>query len=179
VHGSRQNQPVGDVLSGRPVIAFRKRIERVADPIHVVEEFAQDAAPGFGARQRIVQDQAESGEVGLQMDRKPVVPRPVVASEDSNVGDILLLGREIAGIKRREKRVAGLVYISAVAVVALLVSPVRAQRPMGIERMLNAGAGMQRIRRLVSRIDQRTGAAVSRSFTAWNAVTQPFCARSL
>src|ERR1039458_9517532 len=46
---------------------------------------------------------------------------------------------------------------------AALVSPVRAHCPVRMERMLYSGAGVQRIRRLVSGIDESARAAVGRS----------------
>src|ERR1017187_5488754 len=49
---------------------------------------------------------------------------------------------------------------------ASLVSPVRAHRPVGIECMLYSSAGVQRIRRLVSGIDESASAAVGRSWQA-------------
>ena len=33
------------------VIAGTERVERIADSVHVVEQFTEDAAPGFGPRQ--------------------------------------------------------------------------------------------------------------------------------
>src|ERR1035441_5003442 len=45
-----------------------------------------------------------------------------------------------------------------------LVSPVRAHRPVGIESMLDSGAGVQGIRGLVSRIDESARAAAGRTW---------------
>src|ERR1019366_7708299 len=47
-----------------------------------------------------------------------------------------------------------------------LVNPVRGHRPVGVERMLYSSAGVQRIRRLVSGIDESARAAVGRSWQA-------------
>src|SRR5260370_5224347 len=49
--------------------------------------------------------------------------------------------------------------VAAVAVHAGFESVVRAQNPVGVEGVLNAGGGMQRVRRVVIRIDQRGRAA--------------------
>src|ERR1039458_5107010 len=49
---------------------------------------------------------------------------------------------------------------------AALVSPVRAHRPVRMECMLHSGARVQRIRRLVSGIDQSARAAAGRSWQA-------------
>src|SRR5260370_27806864 len=48
--------------------------------------------------------------------------------------------------------------VAAVAVHAGFESVVRAQNPVGIEGVLNAGGGMQSVRRVVIRIDQRSRA---------------------
>src|ERR1035441_637132 len=94
------------------------------------------------------------------MQREPVIPRAVIGSEDGEGGDVLLLGGQIPRAQRREEGVAGLILMPPVAVHAILMGPVSAQHPVGVERVLHTRGGMYRVRCLVGRIDERTCAAV-------------------
>src|ERR1035438_1655312 len=102
-------------------------------------------------------------QVPLQVERHAVVTGAIIGTKNSNVRDICLLRCNVAREKRREKRVTGLILISRVAVHAGLMREFGARHPMRIEGMLDPGGGMQRIRSLICRIDERARATIPRT----------------
>jgi len=43
---------MANVFTGRTVIAWAKGVERIADAVNVIEEFAEYTAPGFAPSRR-------------------------------------------------------------------------------------------------------------------------------
>src|ERR1700675_3671365 len=101
-----------DVFSRGSVVALVKRMKWIAPSIHIVEEFTQYAAPGFSAGQRVVEDQTEARNVGLQMDGERIIAGTVIRAEDGDVRHVGLLCRDILRKLRREQRVTGLVLVA-------------------------------------------------------------------
>jgi len=65
------------------------------------------------------------------MESKRVIAGTIVGAEDGNIGEI----------------------VTTIGVHAALERPVRTQCPISIESVLNAGGGVNRIRRMVVRVD--------------------------
>src|SRR5580698_10993862 len=91
--------------------------------------------------------------VSLQMDRETVVARAIVAAKDRDVGNERLQ----CGIGRDQWPRSGGVVVAAVAVIALLVGVIGAEQPIVTERVLEAGGGVDRVRRTIARVDHRAG----------------------
>jgi len=101
VHDARQREAVEDVFSRWTVISRTKRVERIADSVHVVPELAQHAAPSLGARQHVGRGQVEAvGDIALHAQHHGVVARPVVRFEDGEIGHVGHLG---LGILREQR----------------------------------------------------------------------------
>ena len=148
-----------DIFAGWAVIAGAKGIERIANSIHVIEKLAENAAPSFRARQRVVGDEIEPARnASLQMNCKRVVARAIVGAKDGDVGDVIALVGHVLGVERRKEREAGLILIAAVSVVALFVSVIGGESPVGVESVLEASSGVKRVRSFVMRINDRAGA---------------------
>src|SRR3984885_1892535 len=140
-----QNEPVAHVFTGRTVIALGKRIERIADAVYVIEQLAQDAAPGLRFRERVIRDQIEAArDVALQVNREAIVAGAIVAFKER---DVWRVGGKIH---------AGSEIVAAIAVIALLVGVIGAHQPLSIERMLEARGGVNGVGRAVAAINQRT-----------------------
>src|ERR1700674_1721028 len=123
-----------DVFSRWTIISRGEGIRGIADAIDIIEELTDLTSPGFGAGQRVVRDEIQAPRnVSLKMQRKGVVTGTVVGTEYRDVGKI----------------------VAAVAVHAGLESVVRAQNPIGVESVLNAGGGMQCVGGVVIRVDER------------------------
>src|SRR5271156_1695465 len=143
-----QHETIADVFTGRTVITFGERIERIADAVHVVEQLAQDAAPGLRFRERVIGDEIEAaGDVALQVDREAVVAGAIVALEQR---DVWRVGRQIDA--RSE-------VVAAVAVIALLVGVIGADEPLSVEGMFEARAGVDGVGRSVAAVNQRASGA--------------------
>ena len=97
------------------------------------------------------------------MQGKTVIPGAIICAEDANIGDILLLRGGVLRIERRKQGVAGLIFVSPVGMNASLMSPIGTHHPMGIDCVFHATAGVQRIGRLISRVNQGASATVGRA----------------
>src|SRR5258708_1473108 len=68
VNGSCQNKAMANVFPGGPIISGRESVERIADTIHIIKEFADLASPRFRARDRLISTQLQPRRhVPLQM----------------------------------------------------------------------------------------------------------------
>src|SRR5579872_632668 len=86
VKNSRDNEPMAHIFARRAVIAFGKRVEWIANAIHIIEKFAENASPGFRAAESVVDDQVRPPRnVSLQMNGKRVVARAIVASKHGQI----------------------------------------------------------------------------------------------
>src|SRR6267378_2626762 len=125
---------MADVFTGWAIVAWSEGVKGIANAVDIVEELAKLASPRFCAGEGVVGDETKAPRyVALEMQREGVVTGAIVGAEDGYVGKT----------------------VAAVAVHAGLEGVVRAQNPIGIEGVLNAGSGMQRVRSVVMRIDQR------------------------
>src|SRR5260370_10615267 len=123
---------MADVVAGGTIVARGEGIEGIADAIHIIEEFTDLASPRFCAGERVVGDEIQAmRDVALQMDGKRFVTGAIVGAEDGYVGKA----------------------VAPVTMHASFESVVRAQNPVCAEGVLNAGGGMQRVGRVVMRID--------------------------
>ena len=133
VDGARQNEPVANVFARRSVVARGESVQRIADSIHIIKQFAQHASPGLRLREGIVRDQVKPvRDVALQVKHEGVVAGAVVRPEH-----------------RGRKRVR------AIGMISFFVGVVRARGPICVERVLHTGSRVQGIRCLVIGIDQR------------------------
>src|SRR5260370_8047892 len=108
--------------------------EGSAHAVDIIEQLADLASPRFRGGERVIRDEIQTpGDVGLQVDRQRLVTGTVVGAKNGNVWKI----------------------ITPVSVHSGLERIIRAQNPVGIERVLNATGGVQCIRRVVIRVDQR------------------------
>src|SRR6267378_3051585 len=134
MHRSCKNEAVPNILSGGAIVAWSKSIKRIADAVDVIEQFADEASPGFCAGKCVVRDEIQaSRDVSLQMYCKRFVAGTVVRTEYGNTA---------------------LIIVPPIAVHARLKRPIRAQDPIRVEAMFNPCSRMQRIRRVVIRINQ-------------------------
>src|ERR1700675_1050363 len=123
-----------DVFSRRTIIPRGEGVRGIADAIDIIEKLADLTAPSFRAGKRVVGHKVQVLRyVSLKMQRKGFVTRTIIGAKYGDVGKI----------------------ITPVAMHAGLEGIVRAQNPVGIEGVLNAGGGVQRVRGMVIRIDQR------------------------
>ena len=84
--GSREDDTMPHILTGRTVVAGAERVEWIADAVHIVEEFAEDATPRLRFGVSVIGDQAKACiQVSLQMHQKPVVTGSVVRVEHIDV----------------------------------------------------------------------------------------------
>ncbi len=132
VHRTGEHKAVARVFAGRSVVAGGESIERIANAIYIVEEFAKDAAPCFRLRERVVRSQAETaGDVALDPQHEGVVAGAVVGFEESEFIEA----------------------VASISVVTLFVRIVRTRSPVLIEGMLHAACDVDRVRRLVAWVD--------------------------
>src|SRR5713101_1724609 len=132
--GAGENEAMTDIFSRWTIISRSEGVEGITDAVDVIEKFADLAPPGSGAGERVVGDEIQAPRhVTLKMQRQGVVTGTIVGAKYGDSWKI----------------------IAPVAVHASLQGVVRAQNPVGVEGVLNAGGGMQCIRRVVIRIDQR------------------------
>src|SRR5579863_8717736 len=96
---SRKNEAMRDIFTGWSEIAGAESVQRIADAVDIVEQFAQHAAPGVRARQRVVHDQGEAMQVALQVDRHAIVAGAVVGAKNGDIRNIRLLGSNVARVK--------------------------------------------------------------------------------
>ena len=131
---------MANVFARGSIVARSERIQRIANAVHVVEKFAEQAAPGLRLGERVVRGQTEATRnIALQMQHERVVAGAVVGVKNVHAGhDGLLVDRVGGGNQRSEKIVAAAITVSTVAMIALLVRVVSADRPVFIEGMLNA-----------------------------------------
>src|SRR5258708_131675 len=125
---------MADIFSGRTIVSGREGVEGIANSIDIIEELPNLAAPRFCAGERVVRHEIQAvGDVALKMQRQGVIAGTIVGAKNGNIWKI----------------------VAAVAVHAGLESVVRAQNPVGAECVLSASGGVQRVGRVVIRIDQR------------------------
>src|SRR6266478_1472200 len=132
MHRTGEHKPVANIFAGRAVVAGAKSIQRIANAIHIVEEFAKDAAPGFRPRERVVRGQAETaGDIALYPQHEGVVAGAVVGLEESEFIEA----------------------VASISVVTLFVRIVRTRSPVLIKGVLHAACGVDRVWRLVAWVD--------------------------
>src|SRR5580658_6227441 len=74
-----KHKPLPNIFARWAIITRPKRIQRIADAVHVIEQLTQDAAPSLRLRKRVIRHQAHSpSNIALQMHEQPVVTRTVV-----------------------------------------------------------------------------------------------------
>ena len=56
----RQHETVPNIFAGRAVVARPEGVQRIANSIHVIKQFAQHASPGLRFGKRVVRDQVEA-----------------------------------------------------------------------------------------------------------------------
>src|ERR1035441_255155 len=121
-----------NVFARRTVISRSKRMERITNSIHVVEQFAQEAAPGLCSGECVVSDEIKTmGYVALSDDHQRVVAGAVVGFEKSEIREA----------------------ITAIPVIALLVHVVGTERPVFVKRMLHAAGNVYCVRSFVVWVD--------------------------
>ncbi len=171
MEGAGEHEAMADVFAGGAVVAGTEGIElsglraalQRADAVDVVEEFAEQAAPGLRFRELIVRDQAEEAHIALQVEHEGVVAGAIVGLKHVDVGhDVGLIGG-VVGVRRGNERgeeigAAG-VGEGAIAVVALLVDVVGAGQPVLIEGVLGAAGDVNGVGRLVGGTDEVAGGA--------------------
>jgi len=144
---------MANVFAGWTMIAGTESVERIRDAVDVIEEFADDGAPGGSTCESVVGGEFEAvGKAMLELDGKTVVTGTVVGAEKGNVW-------RVGG-----QRKAGDEFVAAILVNALLVFIGKAEAPVlehaGRKIVFDGGAGLQSVRRMVTRIDERALAAV-------------------
>src|SRR6476659_8463004 len=126
------------------MIARTESIQWIGHAVHIVKQFSDHRSPGGGAGQDIVSRQFETvRKAMLQLHGEPVVAGAIVSSKQRNV--------------RRSHRQseAGHVFVATILVNTLLMFEADPDPPISREIMFNAGAGLQRVWRVVMRINQR------------------------
>src|SRR4029077_13833178 len=132
VHRTGKHKPVANIFAGRSVVAGGERIERIANAIHIIEEFAKDAAPGLRPRERVVRGQAETaGDIALYPQHQGVVAGTIVGLEQSEFIET----------------------VASIPVVTLFVRIVRTRSPVLVKGMLHATCGVDRVWSLVAWVD--------------------------
>jgi len=99
-------------------------------------------------------------QIALQVNSEGVVRRAIVRFIKLDVGNIGLLADRILRIEGREQTLTRDVVVSTVGVHPSLADVIGAQRPIRIEGILYACAGVQRVGSVMVRIDQGASAAV-------------------
>src|SRR6266478_2119511 len=123
---------MADVFAGGTIVARGEGVEGITDAIHIIEEFTDLASPRFCAGERVVGDEIQAmRDVALKMHGKGFVTGAIVGAKYGDAGKI----------------------ITPVAVHASFKSVIGAQNPIGVESMLNAAGGVQRVGGVVIRID--------------------------
>jgi len=84
---ANDHEAVTDVFAAWAVVAGAERIERIRNAVHVIEEFADDCAPGGGVRENVVGGQLEAiGKAMLKLYGEAVVAGSIVGPEERDVG---------------------------------------------------------------------------------------------
>ena len=136
VKRSGKNKAVTNVFAGWTVVSRSEGVIRVANAVHIVEQFAEHAAPGLGLREGVVGGQIEAVRcVALQMKHQSVVAGAIVRAEHH-------------GSRKR---------IPTIGVIAFLVRVVGAEHPIGVECVLNSAGRVEGVRSFVIWIDQSRG----------------------
>src|SRR5207245_1650338 len=129
---SGENEAMAHVFSRRTIVARCEGVERITNSVHVVEKLTDLATPCLRARESVVRHQIQAvRNIALKMQRQGVVTGAIVGAKNRNVGKI----------------------VSAIAVHSRLESVVRAKDPIGAEGVLSARGSVQRVGRVVIRIN--------------------------
>ena len=59
---SSENEAMRDVFTGRAIVSSSERMQRIANSVHIVKEFAEQASPGFRLGERVVCRQVKAVE---------------------------------------------------------------------------------------------------------------------
>src|ERR1700687_2264368 len=163
VQRTGDHKAVANIFAGRAVVAGAEGIQRIANAVHVVEKFAEEASPGLLLCERVARGYAvAAGDIGLHAKHKGVVTGAVVRVKDVDArDDAFLVGHVREGNQRSEKIGAAAIAVPAVTMIALLVRVVCADRQVFIEGVLNAARNVDGVRRLVARADEVTDASGS------------------
>src|SRR5258708_4175195 len=142
-----------NVFTGGAVITESEGVERIGNAVDVIEQFADNRAPGRCVRENVVGSEFETiRETMLQLRRKTVVAGTIVGAEERNIWR--------GGWQRK----TGDEFVAAILMDTLLVFVGEAEAPVLSpavgEVVFEGGAGLQRVRRAVIGIDERALTAV-------------------
>src|SRR5258708_2715196 len=142
-----------NVFTGGAVITESEGVERIGNAVDVIEQFADNRAPGRCVRENVVGSEFETiRETMLQLRRKTVVAGTIVGAEERNIWR--------GGWQRK----TGDEFVAAILMDTLLVFVGEAEAPVLSpavgEVVFEGGAGLERVRGAVIGIDECALAAV-------------------